>query len=191
MTSAVFQRGIGMSSEDTLVPAHRLWTPEGFREDEWRHAESAEALEGNGNVILPLPVFLELDPALRENAFSRIGVKLAPGEPLDAIVPFLDRLLLVALVFPAYNDGRSYSKAELLRSRYGYRGDIRAVGDVLIDQVSHMLRCGFTSLEVTNPVAIARLKAGRPGGLSLYSQPSAATPGRPSKYAWRRIPVQA
>jgi hypothetical protein len=90
MTSAVFQRGIGMSSEDTLVPAHRLWTPEGFREDEWRHAESAEALEGNGNVILPLPVFLELDPALRENAFSRIGVKLAPGEPLDAIVPYLE-----------------------------------------------------------------------------------------------------
>lgn len=180
-----------MSSKGTLVPAHRLWTPEGFRDDEWQHAESADALEGGGNVILPLSVFLELEPAVRDNALSRIGVKLAPGEPLDAIMPFLDRLQLVALVFPAFNDGRSYSKAELLRSRHGYRGDIRAVGDVLIDQISHMLRCGFTSLEVTNPVAIARLEAWRPGGLRLHSQPSAATPGRPGKYAWRRTPVQA
>lgn len=176
-----------MSIEDTLVPAPRLWTAEGFRDDEWQRAETAEALEGNHNVILPLSVFLELDPAARENAFSRIGVELAPGEPIDPIVPFLDRLRLVALVFPVFRDGRSYSKAELLRSRYGFRGEIRAVGDVLIDQIAHMLRVGFTSFEVTNAVALARLAAGRRGGIPLHSQPSAAAPATIGKYSWRRI----
>ena len=60
---------------------------------------------------------------------------LAPGESIDAIVPFLPELSLVALAFPAFNDGRSFSKAELLRSRHGYEGAMRATGQVLVDQL--------------------------------------------------------
>ena len=60
----------------------------------------------------------------------------------------------MALAFPAFNDGRSFSKAELLRSRYGFTGAVRAVGQVLVDQLPHMLRLGFSEFEVTNPTLI-------------------------------------
>src|SRR5687768_11479594 len=70
---------------DASMPtAPRLWTPEGFREDEWTHAESAEALAGNGRFILPLQAFLDLDPQQRTSAKERLGVLLQPGDKLDA-----------------------------------------------------------------------------------------------------------
>src|SRR5262245_8530269 len=100
----------------------RLWTPEGFREDEWRHAENAEALDAAGRFILPLQEFLDLDEQVRISARERLGVLLMPGDAVDRIAPFLDSLSLVALAFPAFNDGRSFSKAELLRSRYKFSG---------------------------------------------------------------------
>ncbi|TIS11172.1 MAG: DUF934 domain-containing protein, partial [Mesorhizobium sp.] len=87
----------------------RLWTPNGFREDEWTHAESAEALAGNGRFILPLQAFLGLDDDIRRSAKERLGVLLLPGDELDKIVGLLDQLSLVALAFPAFNDGRSFS----------------------------------------------------------------------------------
>jgi uncharacterized protein (DUF934 family) len=168
----------------------RLWTQDGFREDPWQHAEDAGVLAGaDAGVILPLAAWLGLDPAQREAAASRLGVLLAPGEPLESLVPHLAQLPLIALVFPAFSDGRSFSKAELLRRRHGYRGTLRAVGDVLIDQISHMIRTGFTEFEVKNATALARLEAGRPGGLPLHYQPAAkgAAPGR--SFSWRRNPV--
>ena len=59
-------------------PLTRLWTPGGFREDEWTHAESADALAGNGRFILPLQVVLDLDPTVRASARERLGVLLLP-----------------------------------------------------------------------------------------------------------------
>jgi uncharacterized protein (DUF934 family) len=172
---------------ETAAPAApRLWTPEGFREDEWTHAESAEALAGNGRFILPLAAVLDLDPEVRKSAKERLGVLLQPGEKLDAIVDILPDLSLVALAFPAFNDGRSFSKAELLRSRYHFEGAIRAVGQVLVDQLPHMLRLGFNEFEVSHPVLIARLEAGRVGGIQLYYQPAAKPAEKGQKYSWRR-----
>ena len=55
---------------------------------------------------------------------------------------------MIALEFPKFTDGRSYSHARLLRDRYGFTGELRAVGNVLRDQFQFMLRCGFDSLEV-------------------------------------------
>ena len=136
----------------TPSPLVRLWTPEGFRGDDWRHAETAEALAGDGRFILPLQAYLDLDPDVRRSAGGRLGVQLAPGDPIDAIAPFLGELPLVALAFPSFSDGRSYSKAELLRSRHGFNGIVRATGQVLIDQLPHMLRLGFTEFEVSHPV---------------------------------------
>lgn len=173
---------------ETAAPAApRLWTPEGFRDDEWTHADSAEALAGNGRFILPLAVFLGLDPQTRISARERLGVKLEPGDKLEAIVPLLGELTLVALAFPAFNDGRSFSKAELLRSRHGFQGPVRATGQVLVDQLPHMLRVGFDEFEVSHPVLLRRLEAGQVGGIPLYYQP-AATPSAPGpKYSWRRV----
>ena len=175
-------------NETATLPETRLWTPQGFRDDDWAHAESAEALAGNGRVILPLQAFLDLDPEVRESAKERLGVQLQPGEQLDKIIGLLDQLSLVALAFPAFSDGRSFSKAELLRSRHGYEGPLRATGQVLIDQLPHMLRVGFSEFEVSHPVLIARMEKGDTGGLPLHYQPTAkpASPG--AKYSWRRTP---
>ncbi|WP_367716436.1 DUF934 domain-containing protein [Nitratireductor sp. GISD-1A_MAKvit] len=165
----------------------RLWSPEGFRENRWHRAEDAAALKEGGYVILPLAVFLELDDETREGAAERIGVELQPGDALDALLPHLRHLPLVALAFPAFNDGRSYSKAELLRTRHGYRGEIRATGDVLIDQVAHMFRVGFSTLEIVNPYTISQLEAGKEAGIPLYYQPAAKAAAAPGSYAWRRV----
>jgi uncharacterized protein (DUF934 family) len=169
--------------------ATRLWTAEGFREDDWRHAEGVEALEGNGRVIMPLGVVLGLDRVAVEAARERLGVLLMPADPVEKIAPLLDHLSLVALAFPAFNDGRSFSKAELLRNRHGYTGAVRATGQVLVDQLPHMLRVGFDQFEVSNPVLLRRLEEGRVGGLGLYYQPAAYPERSGPRYSWRRLPA--
>jgi uncharacterized protein (DUF934 family) len=173
-------------TETTAPAAPRLWTPDGFRDDEWTHADSADALAGNGRFILPLQIVAGLDPDMRKSAKERLGVLLQPGDRIEAIVPLLDDLSLVALAFPAFNDGRSFSKAELLRTRHHFLGPIRATGQVLVDQLPHMLRLGFTEFEVSHPVLIARLEAGRIGGIPLYYQPTGKPSGKGQKYSWRR-----
>lgn len=176
-------------TETTATPEKRLWTPDGFRDDEWRHADTADALTTNDRVILPLPVLLELDAQTRQNAKARLGVLLQPGDAVETIADLLGDLSLVALAFPAFNDGRSFSKAELLRSRYGFAGAIRAVGQVLVDPLPHMLRLGFSEFEIDNPVLLKRLEDGRVGGLGLYYQPTAKGAKAEGKYAWRRRPA--
>lgn len=177
-------------SEEKPASEIRLWTQQGFRDDEWVHAETAGALAGNARVILALSAFLELDPQVRAMNRERLGVLLQPDEQLDAIAGLLDTLSLVALAFPAYTDGRSYSKAELLRSRHGFEGTVRAVGDVLFDQFSHMLRVGFDEFEIANPVLLKRLEQGDIGGLPLHSQPAARSSEPVGGYSWRRAALQ-
>jgi uncharacterized protein (DUF934 family) len=176
-------------SEPNAPTATRLWTPQGFREDEWVHAESADALSGDGRFILPLQAFLDLDSEVRKSAKERLGVLLLPGDALEKIAELLDTVSLVALAFPAFNDGRSFSKGELLRSRYRFDGAVRATGQVLIDQLPHMLRLGFSEFEVSHPTLIARLEAGRTGGIPLYYQPTAKPAGKSVGYSWRRVPT--
>lgn len=173
---------------EPTAAAPRLWTPDGFREDTWRHADGAESLESNRAIILPLAAYAALDAETKAAHRDRIGVLLAPGEPLDAIVDALPDLPLVALSFPAFSDGRSFSKAELLRTRHAYRGTIRATGQVLIDQIPHMIRTGFDAFEISHPTALARLEAGRVGGLPLHYQPSARAADAGANYSWRRQP---
>lgn len=72
------------------------------------------------------------------------AVRIEPGEDARLLLPFLGQIALVEVNFPAYGDGRGYSAARILREA-GYEGELRAIGDVLIDQLSHMRRCGFDS----------------------------------------------
>jgi len=164
----------------------KLWTAGGFRDDDWQRGTAEDVLASNASLILSLSDFLSLPDDVRESSLERLAVEILPGESVDQILPFLDRLSLIALAFPAYNDGRSYSKAALLRTRYGYKGSLRATGDVLFDQVSHMLRCGFSQLEVRHGATVARLEAGNTGGIPYHYQPAASAAG-PERYAWRRI----
>jgi len=164
----------------------KLWSPEGFRDDEWHRGSADDVQASNSQLILSLQDFLGLPESVQNDALPRLGVEISSGEPLEPLLPFLDRLALIALTFPAFSDGRGYSKATLLRTRYAYRGTLRATGDVLIDQVSHMLRCGFSELEVRNRITAERLTDGNTGTIPFYYQP-AASDTRPEKYAWRSV----
>ena len=77
----------------------------------------------------------------------RVGVRLKPDEPVEGLAYDLPRLAVVALDFPKFRDGRPFSAAALLRERYGYTGEIRAVGEVLRDLAKDMVRCGFDAFE--------------------------------------------
>jgi uncharacterized protein (DUF934 family) len=88
--------------------------------------------------LLPLADYLALDTAARSNT----GVQLEPADEPSAV---LTQAPLIAVHFPNFKDGRGYSIATLLRSRYAFKGDLRAVGDVLIDQLFLMRRVGFSS----------------------------------------------
>ena len=79
---------------------------------------------------------------------GKTGVIWPNNRDVDDLVPHLDRLAAVALVFPTFRDGRAYSQARLLRERYHYRGELRATGQVLRDQFVFMLRAGFDAFEV-------------------------------------------
>jgi uncharacterized protein (DUF934 family) len=76
-----------------------------------------------------------------------IGVRIEAGESVDALAYDLPRISVVALVFPTFRDGRAFSSAALLRERYGFKGEVRAVGDVWREQARFMLRCGFDAFE--------------------------------------------
>lgn len=77
-----------------------------------------------------------------------IGVRLPSDRKVDDILPWLDRLDAVVLDFPKFGDGRHFTTARLLRERHGFTGEIRAVGQVLEDQIGYLRRCGFDAFEV-------------------------------------------
>ena len=79
------------------------------------------------------------------------AVRITPGDDARALLPHLDRLTLVEVTFPAFRDGRGYSSARILRES-GYKGTLRAAGDVLVDQVPYMKRCGFDAFAPDAPL---------------------------------------
>ena len=136
----------------------------------------------DGDVIVPLAYWLgnrEL-PARRN---GRVAVCLNGDDSLDDVAAALDGFELIALEFPKFTDGRSYSHARLLREKYGYRGEIRAVGEVLRDQLFFMQRCGIDSYQVREDKdAQDALK-----GLSDFSvRYQTAADGAPPVYRLRR-----
>lgn len=100
-----------------------------------------------GKVIVPLAVWQVQRPALlqRLQAQQEIAVWLAPDQPAELIADDAALFPLIAIDFPKFNDGRGYSAAYLLRSRYRYSGELRAIGDVLRDQLFYMQRVGFNA----------------------------------------------
>lgn len=111
---------------------------------------SASAAE---SLLVPLQLWLAHNTALMATG-KRIGAWLDSDEQAAALAPWLDKLSLVALNFPAFGDGRSYSTAVKLRQHYHYQGEIRAIGDVLRDQLFYMRRCGFTTFELQDSVKL-------------------------------------
>lgn len=110
------------------------------------HADSV-ALPG-GRVLVPLAVWLARRESLQALATAgTLGVWLSGSDDPAVLAADLALLPLIALDFPKFADGRGYSIATLLRTRYGYTGELRAIGQVLRDQFFYLQRCGFDSLQ--------------------------------------------
>lgn len=114
--------------------------------DAFTHVADDELIPAVGGVILSLGRFQsEGEDLLAEG--RAVGVRLESDQAVEDLVYDLPKLALVALTFPKFRDGRAYSSAHLLRDRYGFGGEIRAVGDVGREQSGFMVRCGFDAFE--------------------------------------------
>ncbi|MEY4591662.1 MAG: hypothetical protein RIR18_557 [Pseudomonadota bacterium] len=95
-----------------------------------------------GNVLLPLAVWQSQKDSLKASG-QALGLWLEPADDVTTITADLAQFAVIAIHFPKFSDGRGYSNARLIRERYGFTGEIRAVGDVLHDQLYFMKRVGF------------------------------------------------
>jgi uncharacterized protein (DUF934 family) len=118
-------------------------------EDHWTlvAAEGTDGALPDGDIIVPLALWLaRRDELAGRNA--KVGVQLEPQDPPQEIAADLDKLAVVALHFPASKDGRLFSTARLLRERFGYKGELRAVGQFGRDQMFYLQRCGVDAFEM-------------------------------------------
>lgn len=115
--------------------------------DEFVHLADDAEFPADGAVLLPAEGFLK-DPEAALARKGKTGVVWPNNRDVDELLPYLDRLAAVALVFPVFRDGRAYTQARLLRERFKFRGELRATGQVLRDQFVFMLRAGFDAFEV-------------------------------------------
>jgi uncharacterized protein (DUF934 family) len=115
--------------------------------DTFVHVADDTEIPVDGAALIPAARFLK-DPEALIARNSPTGVIWPNNRDLDELVPYLDRLAVVALIFPSFRDGRAYSQARLLRERHHYKGELRATGQVLRDQFVFMLRAGFDAFEV-------------------------------------------
>jgi uncharacterized protein (DUF934 family) len=118
-----------------------------WAEDAFVHVIDEDAIPETGDVILSLARFEAEGDALLASNSRRVGVRVEPDQEVEVLAYDLPRIAVVALAFPKYRDGRAYTSARLLRERFKYEGQIRAVGDVLQEQAGFMVRCGFDAFE--------------------------------------------
>lgn len=171
------------------VAATRLWTGEQFVADSWRTIADDVALPIEGRAIVSLARWRAEQASLTAPSVP-IGVRVEAAETIDQLSDDLARLAVIALVFPKFTDGRAYSTARRLREAAGYRGQVRATGDVLLDQLPLMLRCGFDAFEIVNAATIRELEARPVPAIARVYQPATETSAR----AWqsrRRIGVRS
>ena len=152
-------------------------------EDPWRVIDDLASLPAIEPAIVSFARFqAERDVLLTRGA--PLGVKLRNTDAVDALAGVVDRVELIALAFPKFSDGRAYSQARGLRERLGFAGELRATGDVLIDQALFMRRCGFDAYEIADAAKASRfIEAFRT--FSVFYQP--AGDGRAAVSALRRF----
>jgi uncharacterized protein (DUF934 family) len=117
----------------------------------WRTLQADEAQSGElpptGDLIVPLSLWRTQRVSLLGRA-GRTGVWLQPSDEPAELVTSPPLPELIAVHFPVFRDGRGYSTARLLRERHGFRGELRAIGDILRDQLFELARCGFDAFEL-------------------------------------------
>lgn len=148
-------------------------TPDVFRAGRFEPNDFAIASEDNGSdgIILPLAGLRALVEGDRIGN-RRLGLLYSPADRLEQVLPLLGQITVIAIDFPKFADGRGFSHAARL-VRAGFKGEIRAVGDVLIDEIPLMRRVGFTAFEVKNETTRRYLSEGRDPSPRLHYQPGA------------------
>ncbi|HCA23472.1 MAG TPA: oxidoreductase [Pseudomonas sp.] len=145
--------------------------PERVCTDPWTLALTEEPA-ADGPRILSLDAWLQRqpEPVLSGQAPSADAVCLQPDDEAEQLQPYLAVLPLIAVLFPSFRDGRGYSQAYLLRTRVGWTGELRAVGDVLRDQLSHMRQCGFDAFAIREDKSAEDAIKGLNGMSVLYGR---------------------
>jgi phosphoadenosine phosphosulfate reductase len=160
-----------------------IWKQGAFRRDPWQPASAAAELGG-----VPLLFDKQGWLAARQRLLSQqapLGLRLEGGESVEDIADDLGRFALIALNFVKFSDGRGFSTARLLREKFGYAGELRAIGNVLSDQIPFMRRVGFDAFEVQHAPTRRALTEDRIPEVCLYYQPVGFAPGTQTR-AWRR-----
>ena len=132
--------------------------------DPFVDASAAAEIPASGAVIVSLDQWRAQRDALLARG-TPLGIRLHSDQSPEAIADDVRRFELIALEFPKFRDGRAYSYARLLRERYGFKGELRAVGDVLMEQLFFMVRTGFDAFDLrqrTHEFDV-RLTTGRAG----------------------------
>ena len=140
--------------------------------DPFVDASAAESIPPSGAVIVSLDQWQKQRDALLARG-TPLGIRLHSDQAPELIADDVQRFALIALEFPKFRDGRAYSYARLLRERYGFKGELRAVGDVLLEQLFFMLRVGFDALDVQqSPDPVAAFETAI-SDFSVWYQPTA------------------
>jgi phosphoadenosine phosphosulfate reductase len=161
-----------------------------FVADQWRTVEEGEDVPPSGHVIMPLD-WWKAERQIFDGSNAPLGLRIEPGTPIEDYAEDLSRLSLIALVFPKFGDGRHFSTAQLLRTRYGFKGEIRAVGEVLIDQIQMMERCGFDAFEIRNAATEEALREQSTPRYSHFYQPGVPKEAPAGTRPWLRKVAQA
>jgi uncharacterized protein (DUF934 family) len=140
-------------------------------EDAWIDVDDKEPLPSADAIIVGLHRWL----SEREILLTRktaLGVRVEPGDDVAQLAKDLSRLDLIAIIFPRFRDGRGFSYGRILRERFGFKGELRAVGDILRDQLLFLDRCGFDAIEVKGDKPIQDWLAAI-GEFTVWYQPTA------------------
>jgi uncharacterized protein (DUF934 family) len=140
-------------------------------EDTWLHLDDEHEMPVDGDVIVSLERWFSEEETLRAHN-GKVGIRLKNDQSPAQVADDLDAFDAFILEFPKYTDGRAYSAARLLRDRYGFTGEVRASGDVLIDQYGMMQRCGFNAYEIDDSADAAAWQSAEKR-ISSHYQPAA------------------
>ena len=148
-----------------------LWKSGAFVEDNWQVIADDAPVPADVPVVLSLKRWREerTAPSTRN---APIGLQIDPGTNWDDVVADLPRFPLIVVTIPKYADGRAFSIARLLRERDGYKGEIRASGVYIIDQVPFMMRVGIDAFETADPALIKAFETGVWPEVPHYLQPA-------------------
>ena len=154
------KRGINMSN---------VYKNGNFIPNIWTRVDVLDPLPLDGAVHISLTKWQKEKFLLSEYS-SPLGLFLRPDENVNEIRSELEKFASIALEFPKFTDGRSYSTARILREQLNFHGDIRAFGDILLDQIPFMQRCGFTEFEITHEPTLKALKRDHNPEMTIYTQ---------------------